>query len=94
MKRYDNNVRDLRSFKGLKGREDERRLGDQRSDERNRDTLRYGKPSQSPMAENVGNINLHKGAGDDTDTQGNPNDAVPPKNRRAADINGVEWRGE
>jgi hypothetical protein len=46
------------------------------------------------MAEGVGNIDLHKGAGDDTDTQGHPNEPVPPKSRRAADINGVEWRGE
>ncbi len=41
-----------------------------------------------------GIINLHKGAGDDTETQGLPNESVPPKNQRAADINGVEWRGE
>ena len=90
MKRYDNNVRDLRSFKGLSGREESER----RSEVRKNDTLKYGKPSQSPMAENVGDINLHKGAGDDTDTQGDPKEAVQPKNRRAADINGVEWRGE
>jgi hypothetical protein len=80
MKRHNNNVRDLR--------------GGKPSDERRNDTLKYGKASQSPMAENVGNINLHKGAGDDTDTQGQPNENVQPQNRRAADINGVEWRGE
>jgi hypothetical protein len=80
MKRYDNNVRDLR--------------GSKPSDERKNEPLKYGKASQSPMAERVGNINLHKGAGDDTDTQGHPDEAVQPKNRRAADINGVEWRGE
>jgi hypothetical protein len=80
MKRHNNNVRDLRGGKS--------------SDERKNDTLKYGKASQSPMAEGVGNINLHKGAGDDTDSQGHPNESVQPKNRRAADINGVEWRGE
>ena len=86
MKRYDNNVRDLRS----RGNEDEQR----RDNARKNDTLKYGKASQSPMAENVGNINLHKGAGDDTDVQGHKDEPVQPKNRRAADINGVEWRGE
>jgi hypothetical protein len=80
MKRHNNNVRDLR--------------GGKPSDERKNDTLKYGKASQSPMAEGVGNINLHKGAGDDTDSQGHPSESVQPKNRRAADINGVEWRGE
>jgi hypothetical protein len=86
MKRYNNNVRDLRS----RGNEDEQR----RDNIRKNDTLKYGKASQSPMAENVGNINLHKGAGDDTDVQGHKDEPVQPKNRRAADINGVEWRGE
>jgi hypothetical protein len=80
MKRYDNNVRDLR--------------GGKPSDERKNEPLKYGKASQSPMAEGVGNIDLHKGAGDDTDTQGHSDETVQPKNRRAADINGVEWRGE
>ena len=80
MKRYDNNVRDLRG----RGNEDQRK----------NDTLKYGKAAQSPMAENVGDINLHRGAGDDTDTQGHKDEPVQPKNRRAADINGVEWRGE
>jgi hypothetical protein len=80
MKRHNNNVRDIRGSKA--------------NDERRTDTLKYGKASQSPMAENVGNINLHKGAGDDTDTQGQPNESVQPKNRRSADINGVEWSEE
>ena len=88
MKRYNNNVRDLRSFKGSSGIDPEER----RSEVRKNDTLKYGKSSQSPMAERVGSIDLHKGAGDDTDTQGDPKEAVQPKSRRAADINGVEWR--
>lgn len=78
MKRHNNNIRDLRGSKPADRQE----------------TLKYGKSSQSPMAENVGNIDLHKGAGDDTDTQGHPHETVQPKNRRAADINGVEWRDE
>lgn len=82
MKRHNKNVRDLRGSK------------EQSEDQRNAETLRYGKAAQSPMVEGVGNINMRKGAGDDTDTQGLPNRAVPPKNQRAADINGVEWRGE
>jgi hypothetical protein len=85
MKRYDNNVRDLRGNKPT----------ERARSEREGDTLKYGKPSQSPMAENVGDINLHRGAGDDTDTQtGTPDEPVAPRSRRAADINGVEWRGE
>ena len=86
MKRYDNNVRDLRN----RGNESDHR----KSETRNNETLKYGKASQSRMAENVGNIDLHKGAGDDTDVQGHKDEPVQPKNRRAADINGVEWRGE
>lgn len=51
-----------------------------------------GKSSQSPMAENVGDIDLHKGAGDDTDVQSSDHrEPLRPLNRRAADINGVDW---
>ena len=85
MKRHDNNVRDLRG----------RNLSERANTERGSGPLKYGKASQSPMAENVGDIDLHKGAGDDTDTQtNNGQEPVTPRNRKAADINGVQWRGE
>lgn len=85
---HDNNVRDLR---GSRSRSDE---SIQTSVTRN-EGLKYGKASQSPMAENVGDINLHNGAGDDTEMQtGHQFESVMPKSQRAADLNGVDWEGE
>lgn len=53
-----------------------------------------GKSSQSPMAENVGEIDRNH-AGTDTEIQNVSNDEpVKPASQRAADINGVEYEAE